>query len=315
MDNQITNPKTTEVINCAKVLLDSNNPQGARALLDTIPENERTGEWYYLLGKTESVPTQTPTVNANVNLSFNKKPKVVKPKKAKRQLTPHEKAVINKRINIIAIIVAVCFAIFGIVDIIYIFFPQPHVSPPSGSSGYISDEKKAEISEMGKAKIEAYKSQHQKTCYRFTYYDLTTVNLNYAINAARRYGHNIDDDVADFILSPEPIRLMFFYDTEEYSSHSSCGLFYSALQIDKLNQLIFGELWNSNVSLASLKNGIHTINEVLFYIEKIKVLSEFYPDTSLKFVLAQEDELRVTLEWAKYTMAAYYPQDYYSLYN
>ena len=144
---------------------------------------------------------------------------------------------------------------------------------------------------------------------------MTAVNLNYAINAARRYGHNIDDDIAEFILNPEPIKLMFFDDTEKYSSHRGCGSFYSALQIDKLNQLIFGELWNSNVSLASLKNGIHTINEVLFYIEKIKVLSEFYPDTSLKFVLAQEDELRVTLEWAKYTMAAYYPQDYYSLYN
>lgn len=308
MDNQITNPKTTEVINCAKVLLDSNNPQGARALLDTIPENERTGEWYYLLGKTESVPPQTPTVNANVNLSFAKKQKETKPKKPKKQLSQKEQDKIGKAI---AIPICVIFAILMIVPIIYF----ASIAPPSGSSGYISDEKKAEISEMGKAQIEAYKSQHQKTCYRFTYYDLTAVNLNYAINAARRYGHNIDDDVADFILSPEPIRLMFFYDTEEYSSHSSCGLFYSALQIDKLNQLIFGELWNSNVSLASLKNGIHTINEVLFYIEKIKVLSEFYPDTSLKLVLAQEDELRVTLEWAKYTMAAYYPQDYYSLYN
>ena len=308
MDNQITNPKTTEVLNCAKVLLESNNPQGARALLDTIPENERTGEWYYLLGKTESVPLQTPTVNANVNLSFAKKQKETKPKKPKKQLSQKEQDKIGKAI---AIPICVIFAILMIVPIIYF----ASIAPPSGSSGYISDEKKAEISEMGKAQIEAYKSQHQKTCYRFTYYDLTAVNLNYAINAARRYGHNIDDDVADFILSPEPIRLMFFYDTEEYSSHRSCGLFYSALQIDKLNQLIFGELWNSNVSLASLKNGIHTINEVLFYIEKIKVLSEFYPDTSLKFVLAQEDELRVTLEWAKYTMAAYYPQDYYSLYN
>ena len=273
MDNQITNPKTTEVLNCAKVLLDSNNPQGARALLDTIPENERTGEWYYLLGKTESLPPQTPTVNANVNLSFNKKPKEVKPKKPPERKT--SSSTIQREIKDLKKVLFPIFLVFLVAIVAFSIFVKK-----------LEKEREERINLVRASAIhecEQFYEQYKKNPYVFQYIELDEYKLDAAIKSAQKYGHSITS-------------------FKKYQLQRG----YTQLKIDNINRM-FKYLPQRAEGYYPERS---ELENVIAYIDFLEVLQPFYNGSELNQLIAQRQNMETTLEWAEAAVKASYPELY-----
>ena len=273
MDNQITNPKTTEVLNCAKVLLESNNPQGARALLDTIPENERTGEWYYLLGKTESVPTQTPTVNANVNLSFNKKPKEVKPKKPPERKT--SSSTIQREIKDLKKVLFPIFIVFLIVVVAFYISVQKQEKE--------REERINRVRTSATHECEQYCTEYKKNPYTFQYIELSDYKLDAAIQAAQKYGHSVSS-------------------FEKYKLERG----YTQLKFDEINRM-FNYLPKGAKGDYPERSQLKT---VMAYIDFLKVLQPFYDGPELNQLISQREKMETTLAWAESAVRASYPELY-----
>lgn len=89
-----------ETLRCAKLLIDNKNFDGAKALLDSVPEESRNNDWYYFFGmvSANSVPasqtaSESPTtINAAIKLRFNREKKPEKLKKPRKISVKKSKA-------------------------------------------------------------------------------------------------------------------------------------------------------------------------------------------------------------------------------